>query len=249
MFNTIMENKKLNEQLNKMKSLMTEQEVQEDMLDDIKDYLYGKVQGVKTKLTGAFDDLLGTGDSSEISSSFTVPDEKPEELSQEEKLKLFSTVKNDDDFYKAILFGIGASTSKHNIDFLKLWRIAEMGTEGMNKKKVTATNNPLNTTFNYSLDRESKNYNSVGVKHYSKPEYGVDATIKTLKNGYYNCIVDGLREGKSFNEIAGCRTRDGKKGELDVWGTGSKNMMSVIEKFKGREDTARKIDQEIPKMS
>jgi len=25
--------------------------------------------------------------------------------------------------------------------------------------------------------------------------------------------------------------------------------MSVIEKFKGREDTARKIDQEIPKMS
>ena len=35
MFNTIMENKKLNEQLNKMKSLMIEQEVQEDMLDDI----------------------------------------------------------------------------------------------------------------------------------------------------------------------------------------------------------------------
>jgi len=121
-----------------------------------------------------------------------------------------------------------------------------MGTEGMNKKKVTATNNPFNTTFNYPLDRESKNYNSVGVKHYSKPEYGVDATIKTLKNGYYNCIVDGLREGKSFNEIAGCRTRDGKKGELDVWGTTSKGMMSVIERFKGREDTARKIDQQIP---
>ena len=249
MFNTIMENKKLNEQLNKMKSLMTEQEVQEDMLDDIKDYLYGKVQGVKTKLSGAFDDLLDTGDSSEVSSSFVTPDEKPEELSQEEKLKVFSKVKSDDDFYKAILFGIGAPTSKNNIDFLQLWRIAEMGTEGINKKKVTATNNPLNTTFNYSLDRESKNFNTVGVKHYSKPEYGVDATIKTLKNGYYNCIVDGLREGKSFNEIAGCRTRDGKKGELDVWGTGSKNMMSVIEKFKGREDTARKIDQEIPKMS
>ncbi len=246
MFNTIMENKKLNEQLNKMKSLMIEQEVQEDMLDDIKDYLYGKVQGVSSKLGKAFDSLLDTGDSSEVSSSFTVPDEKPEDLSQEEKLKLFSTVKNDDDFYKAILFGIGASTSKHNIDFLKLWRIAEMGTEGMNKKKVTATNNPLNTTFNYSLDRESKNYNSVGVKHYSKPEYGVDATIKTLKNGYYNCIVQSLRDGKSFNEIAGCRTRDGKKGELDVWGTTSKGMMSVIERFKGREDTARKIDQQIP---
>ena len=60
MFNTIMENKKLNEQLNKMKSLMIEQEVQEDMLDDIKDYLYGKVQGVSTKLGAAFD----AGDSS-----------------------------------------------------------------------------------------------------------------------------------------------------------------------------------------
>ena len=78
----------------------------------------GKVQGVKTKLGTAFDNLLDTGDSSEVSSSFTVPDEKPEELSQEEKLELFSKVKNDDDFYKAILFGIGAPTSKHNIDFL-----------------------------------------------------------------------------------------------------------------------------------
>ena len=247
MYNTIMENKKLNEQLYKMKSLMTEQEVQEDMLDDIKDYLYGKVQGVKTKLGTAFDNLLDTGDSSEVSSSFTVPDEKPEELSQEEKLELFSKVKNDDDFYKAILFGIGAPTSKHNIDFLKLWRIAEMGTEGINKKKITATNNPLNTTFSYPMDHESKNFNTVGVKHYSKPEYGVDATIKTLKNGYYNCIVDGLREGKSFKEIAGCRTRDGKKGELDVWGTTSKGMLSVIEKYHGREDMARKIDHEIPK--
>lgn len=249
MFNTIMENKKLNEQLNKMKSLMTEQEVQEDMLDDIKDYLYGKVQGVSSKLGNAFDSLLDSGDSSEVSSSFTVPDEKPEELSQEEKLKVFSKVKSDDDFYKAILFGIGAPTSKNNIDFLQLWRIGEMGTDGPNKKKITATNNPFNTTYNYSMDPEIENYNSVGVKHYSKPEYGIDATIKTLKNGYYNCIVQSLRDSKSFNEIAGCRTRDGKKGELDVWGTGSKNMMSVIEKFKGREDTARKIDQEIPKMS
>ena len=249
MYNTIMENKKLNEQLNKMKSLMTEQEVQEDMLDDIKDYLYGKIQGVKTKLTGAFDDLLDTGDSSEVSSSFVVPDEKPEELSQEEKMEVFSKVKSDDDFYKAILFGIGAPTSKHNIDFLKLWRIAEMGTEGVGKKRLTATNNPLNTALSYPLDHESKNYNTIGVKHYSKPEYGVDATIKTLKNGYYNCIVEGLRQGKKYNEIAGCRTRDGKKGELDVWGTGSKNMLSMIEKYHGKEDMARKIDQEIPKQS
>lgn len=244
-----MENKKLNEQLNKMKSLMTEQEVQEDMLDDIKNYLYGKVQGVKTKLTKGFDDLLDTGDSSEVSSSFTTPDEKADELSQEEKMEIFSKVKSDDDFYKAILFGIGAPTSKHNIDFLKLWRIAEMGTEGINKKRLTATNNPFNTTFNYQMDDEIKNYNAVGVKHYSKPEYGVDATIKTLKNGYYTCIVDGLREGKKYNEIAGCRTRDGKKGELDVWGTGSKNMLSIIEKYHGKEDTARKIDHEIPKQS
>jgi hypothetical protein len=31
-----------------------------------------------------------------------------------------------------------------------------------------------------------------------------------------------------------------------VWGTTSKGMMSVIERFKGRENTARKIDQQIP---
>lgn len=241
-----MENKKLNEQLNKMKSLMTEQEVQEDMLDDIKDYLYGKVQGITTKLGGAFDKLLDGGDSSEITTSFELPDEPIEKLSQPEKMEIFSKVKSDDDFYKAILFGIGAIPNEKNIDFLKLWRIGEMGVRGANEKKITATNNPLNTTYNYSSDPGMKNYNSVGVKHYSKPEYGVDATIKTLKNGYYNCIVEGIRQGKDFKEIAGCRTRDGKKAELDVWGTGSKNFMSVIERYKGREEMARAIDQQIP---
>lgn len=246
MFKTIMENKKLNEQLDKMKSLMTEKEVREDMLDDIKDYLYGKVKGISTKLGGAFDNLLDKGDTTEVTSSFAIPDKEASELSQKEKMDIFSTVKSDEDFYKAILFGIGASPSKTNIDFLQLWRIAEMGTEGATKKKITATNNPFNTTYNYNMDPDMEKYNTVGVKHYSKPEYGIDATIKTLKNGYYNCIVQSIKDGKSFNEIAGCRTRDGKKGELDVWGTGSRNMLSVIERHKGSEDNARKIDREIP---
>jgi len=160
-------------------------------------------------------------------------------------MEIYSKVKTDDDFYEAVLWGLGLPVNKQNIDFLKLWRIAEMGTEFNKKNPRTAINNPLNTTRPCQQDPSDSNFNSVGVKNYSKPEYGVNATVQTLKLPYYQCIVDGLRENQSYNEIAACTRRDGKKSAMDTWGTGSKHMLAVIEKFSKNPNVARKIDMEM----
>jgi hypothetical protein len=70
----------------------------------------------------------------------------------------------------------------------------------------------------------------------------VNATVQTLKLGYYQCILDGLRQNKNYEEIAACSRRDGKKSAMDTWGTGSRHMLSVIEKFKSNPDVVRDID-------
>jgi len=241
----MMGNKKLEEQIKVMKSLMTEQEVKEDMVDDIKKFLYDKVSGVVsgTKIGDALDDLLSGG--SFEKGDFELPDEDPNKISAQEKRELYSKVMSDDDFYRAILWGLNLPVTDKNVDFLKLWRIAEMGVEQKGEQKKTATNNPLNTTYNNSRDVEQSNFNSVGVKNYSKPEYGIESTINTLKNGYYDCILDGLRNNSDYKEIAGCSRRDGKKSAMDTWGTTSKHLLSVIERHSGNPDSARKIDMNL----
>lgn len=241
----MMNNKKLQEQIKMMKSLMTEQEVKEDMIDDIKKFIYDKVSGVVsgTKLGGALDDLLSGQDISK--DSFELPNEEPDKMSDIEKRKVYSAVVSDDDFYKAVLWGLNLPTSSKNINFLKLWRIAEMGTEKKGEQNPTATNNPLNTTYNNPRDSKQTNFNSVGVKNYSKPEYGIESTINTLKNGYYNCILDGLKQNSDYKEIASCSRRDGKKSAMDTWGTTTKHLLGVIEKYQSNPNSARKIDMEL----
>ena len=109
-------------------------------------------------------------------------------------------------------------------------------------KKKTATNNPLNTTQSIMYDPEQSNFNTVGVKNYSRPEFGIEATIKTLKNGYYNCILDGLRNERPYEEIADCKTGKSTKPAMDVWGTTSKHMKNVIKSYKGKILSPKKID-------
>jgi hypothetical protein len=120
-----------------------------------------------------------------------------------------------------------------------------MGVEKNGTGKETATNNPFNTTFDNFSDKNQSKFNFVGVKNYSKPEYGIESTVKTLKNGYYNCILDGLRNGSDYKEIASCSRRDGKKTAMDTWGTTTKGLLSVIEKFKNNPGVAKKIDMNL----
>jgi murein DD-endopeptidase MepM/ murein hydrolase activator NlpD len=115
-------------------------------------------------------------------------------------------VTNDKEFYEQILKGIGAPITESNLKFLYAWRQAE-GSK--------STNNPFNTTLNLKSDNKKTNYNSVGVKNYSTPSYGVEATVKTLLNGYYDCIVDGLRNDSGAEKISKMCIS-----QLKTWGTG-----------------------------
>ena len=102
----------------------------------------------------------------------------------------------------AVLKRLGMPITPANVAFLTKWQSAEGG---------TATYNPLNTTQSWA---GATNYNSVGVKNYSTPAVGLDATVKTLTNGYYNPILDQLKTGapRWTPEV-------GKA--LNTWGTGS----------------------------
>jgi peptidoglycan hydrolase-like protein with peptidoglycan-binding domain/predicted nucleotidyltransferase len=113
-------------------------------------------------------------------------------------------VGNDNDFYKSILTGIGAPITDENLKFFYSWRKAEGG---------KATNNPFNTTLKLNKDSEKTDYNDAGVKNYSTPNYGIEATVKTLLLPYYTCIVDGLKNDIGSSKISECES-------LKTWGTG-----------------------------
>ncbi len=107
----------------------------------------------------------------------------------------------DINFYTKLLENLGAPVSEENLKFLYAWRQSE-GSGGKY--------NPFNTTWNLP---GSTNANSVGVKNYQTLEDGMTATIKTLRNGLYSCIVDGLVGDIGAAEIAKCDS-------LKKWGTG-----------------------------
>lgn len=121
----------------------------------------------------------------------------------------------DKDFYKKILDGIDAPYTDENFKFLYAWRKAESG---------KAKNNPFNTTQGMKDDPKISDYNKVGVKNYSSKDIGIKATIKTLLNGRYNCIVKGLKNDSGAEKIAGCSS------DLKTWGTG--NLVSTVLKTK-----------------
>ena len=117
---------------------------------------------------------------------------------------------SDKEFYGKILKGIGAPVTPQNMLFFYSWRQAE---------GAKATFNPFNTTK--KMEKQSfwnclkkKDGKCVGgVKNYTSKEDGITATIETLKNGRYKCIVDGLKNDIGAKKIAQCSS-------LKTWGTG-----------------------------
>lgn len=102
---------------------------------------------------------------------------------------------------RAVLKAINAPPTQSNLRFLDLWQRAEGG---------TAAANPLNTT---QPAAGATDYNSVHVKNYPDPITGIGATAKTLLNGRYGPIVEGLRGGASLVELA-------RAVAASPWGTG-----------------------------
>ena len=92
------------------------------------------------------------------------------------------------EFYRQVLTRLGAPVTDENIKFFEAWHTAESGAFGGG-----AAFNPFNTTMKAS--DQTSNYNWVGVKNYTSKEEGIDATVRTLRLGYYRDIVNALRRG------------------------------------------------------
>lgn len=125
---------------------------------------------------------------------------------------------SDDEVYKKILQGIGAPVTDENMKFFYAWRQSE---------GAHARFNPFNTTqpkdgssFYNCLRRKNKKCTG-GVRNYPNLQAGIDATVKTLLNGHYDCIVDQLRNNESCTKHCTAKyiSRHCRK-DLKTWGTG-----------------------------
>lgn len=108
---------------------------------------------------------------------------------------------SDKNVYAKILELLGAPISEENLKFMYAWRQAE----GKGGKY-----NPFNTTWKLP---NSTSINNSGVKSYETLEDGISATIKTLNNKRYECILNGLRNDIGAINISKCTS-------LKTWGTG-----------------------------
>lgn len=86
-------------------------------------------------------------------------------------------------FVTSLLKTLGYPTTSANISFLNAWMRREGG---------GGANNPLNTTQRMP---GSTSFNSVGVQNYADMATGVQATVKTLRNGRYGDLLNALASG------------------------------------------------------
>lgn len=150
--------------------------------------------------------VLSSEDLKYLYSMMVIKGFKDSDLSNIQITSDFDQIKVGDDkkFYEEILKGVNAPVTEENLKFFYAWRQAEGG---------KAKNNPFNTTMKLTKDQNISDYNKVGVKNYSTPNYGIEATVKTLTNGRYKCLVDGLRNDVGSDKLASCL-------ETTPWGTG-----------------------------
>jgi len=198
--------KKLIQEITKIKKLtnVNENQLNEGVITDIihffeiasDDILQSDV--VK-KLKSYFKDII-PGLGGDINNE----DDIEREIEDKSEHKPMSLESSDDDFYKEILNGIEAPITDENMLFLYGWRQSE---------HTEAKNNPFGTTKS-GFGGKSIGTSTAGVKNYPTRENGIDATIATLKNGHYDCIVDGLK-----NNIGAKKISEKCDSDLVTWGT------------------------------
>lgn len=190
--------KALIEQLERQKELMSfmEQSTLSQTLGQ------GIVQAIKTGLAkNILQNTLGVDnlDMDQEDSSTTSSDVTP-----------LTKTTTDDEFYKSILKGIGAPITDENMKFLYAWRQAEGG---------KARNNPFNTTQSkpgstfYNCLKKGVSGCKSGVRNYLSSQDGIDATVRTIKNGRYQNIINALKSGDSAEKSAQAL-------KSSPWGTG-----------------------------
>ena len=107
---------------------------------------------------------------------------------------------------RALLVAMRFPVTADNVAAITAWEMAEGG-----HWYNTAYYNPLNTT--QSMPGATV-FNSVGVKAYTSWKQGLEATMITLKNGYYGGILDAMRRGNDATAVAAAVG-------ASPWGTGN----------------------------
>ncbi len=107
---------------------------------------------------------------------------------------------------KALLVAMRLPVTADNLAAVTAWEMAEGG-----HWYNTAYYNPLNTT--QSMPGASI-FNSVGVKAYTSWKQGLEATVITMKNGFYDGIIAALRRGNDASAVAAAVG-------ASPWGTGN----------------------------
>lgn len=107
---------------------------------------------------------------------------------------------------RALLIAMRFPVTADNVAAIAAWEMAEGG-----HWYNTAYYNPLNTT--QSMPGATV-FNSVGVKVYTSWKQGLQATMITLRNGYYGGILDALRRGNDSSAVAAAVG-------ASPWGTGN----------------------------
>ena len=102
-----------------------------------------------------------------------------------------------------LLGRLGAPVTIDNVRALAAW----VGAEGNNAR----FRNPLATTMGAP---GARNVNDHGVKGYPTDEIGLDATVRTLRNGLYDGIVAALQQGDSAVRVVVAVA-------ASPWGTGA----------------------------
>jgi peptidoglycan hydrolase CwlO-like protein len=107
---------------------------------------------------------------------------------------------------KALLVAMRLPVTADNVAAITAWEMAEGG-----HWYNTAYYNPLNTTQDMP---GATVFNSVGVKAYTSWKQGLEATVKTMKNGYYGGIIEALGRGNDATAVAAAVG-------ASPWGTGN----------------------------
>jgi hypothetical protein len=153
-----------------------------------------------------------------------------------QKYKIEEPEDRDIKFYKKILDELDAPVTKENLAFFYAWRQAEGAKAAFNPFNTTQSKEG-STLWNCLKKKDGKC--SAGVRNYKTENDGVEATVKTLTNGLYRCIVNGLQNNVGAKEIAECDS-------LEKWGTRD-GISKVLER--GRisppdisRETVKKVD-------
>jgi len=197
------------------------------------------------KMKEALENPVGWVNSSTFNSSETLgsyEDTFSPDLKFNDTAKFANTKTADDEFYKQVVEGVGATWNNETKIMMYAWRQAEGG---------SAANNPFNTTLSMGETNEGCFANclsngrgakptgcrtcppgySPGVRNYKTPEIGLKATLQTLQSKKYTSyskIVEALKNNdiNSFIEAVGA----------GQWGTNKSLLRQVIKSYVNGND-------------